>query len=251
MQERQPTSSIPGIGFTVSFFSVFCSFLSSVVAVRWITFFLRRTVPCHRHASRRRKSDPRACSLAAAAAAWEAGSSRLTLPPMRALDCILASFSGFIVASLTQTVVPRQPVRREGWQGAMESGGSGAGVRTQATGGVESLGGRSRGGEGRREVALVRHSSGGREKRLTVKLPPPPLLLLPSLPSLLPLSSDCFCCCCSCSCCSPLLLLHRRKMEKSAVSLSLSFVACVLFPTGHVHPILPTRPTGHGGGGAG
>lgn len=39
------TSSIPGILLTASFFKVPCSFLSSVAAVWWTIFFLRRGVP--------------------------------------------------------------------------------------------------------------------------------------------------------------------------------------------------------------
>ena len=39
------TSSMPGIVFTPSFLRPACSFLSSFVAVRWITFFFRRAEP--------------------------------------------------------------------------------------------------------------------------------------------------------------------------------------------------------------
>lgn len=41
------TSSMPGILFTASFFKVDCSFLSSVAAVWWTIFFLRRGVPAN------------------------------------------------------------------------------------------------------------------------------------------------------------------------------------------------------------
>ena len=39
------TSSMPGILLTDSFFKVVCTFLPSVVAVRWTTFFFLRAVP--------------------------------------------------------------------------------------------------------------------------------------------------------------------------------------------------------------
>lgn len=46
------TSSMPGILFTASFFKVDCSFLSSVAAVWWTIFFLRRGVPANGSRSR-------------------------------------------------------------------------------------------------------------------------------------------------------------------------------------------------------
>lgn len=37
---------MPGIELTESFFNELCSFLSSVVAVLWMTFFFRLAEPC-------------------------------------------------------------------------------------------------------------------------------------------------------------------------------------------------------------
>lgn len=58
------TSSIPGMLLTVSFFKELWSFLSSVVAVRWTTFFFLRAVPG---------------------------------PPILTWDCNFANFSAFIL----------------------------------------------------------------------------------------------------------------------------------------------------------
>ena len=63
---KRLTSSMAGMLFTPSLFSVFCSLLSSVVVVLWMAFFFRRTEP---------------------------------LPPVRTWEAIFASFSGFMAAS--------------------------------------------------------------------------------------------------------------------------------------------------------
>ena len=63
---KRLTSSMAGMLFTPSLFSVFCNRLSSVVVVLWMAFFFRRTEP---------------------------------LPPVRTWEAIFASFSGFMAAS--------------------------------------------------------------------------------------------------------------------------------------------------------